>query len=126
MTNEIRDLDDVEAQAWVSVCARLGTRHADECVRLLRERRATTHAREASAVAVEDCAQDRVCATPPGCLRHWAERCRELVRERDAAAVTERAKVAAWLRSHGAAYSGSLSAQFAEAIERGDHDRGPC
>lgn len=32
-----------------------------------------------------DCGQDVVCRTPPGCTRHWEERCRELVAERDAA-----------------------------------------
>jgi hypothetical protein len=32
-----------------------------------------------------DCGQAGVCATPPGCQRHWAERNAELVRERDAA-----------------------------------------
>jgi hypothetical protein len=32
-----------------------------------------------------DCQQDDVCAVPPGCQRHWEERCRELMRERDEA-----------------------------------------
>lgn len=31
-----------------------------------------------------DCGQDGVCAIAPGCQRHWAERNRELVAERDA------------------------------------------
>jgi predicted metal-dependent hydrolase len=26
-----------------------------------------------------DCGQDVVCATPPGCMRHWGERNRELL-----------------------------------------------
>lgn len=26
-----------------------------------------------------DCGQDGVCRTPPGCARHWEERCRELL-----------------------------------------------
>ena len=30
-----------------------------------------------------DCQQDGPCATPPGCLRHWAERVREVLAERD-------------------------------------------
>lgn len=34
----------------------------------------------------DDCGQDGpVCATPPGCSRHWEDRCRELVAERDEA-----------------------------------------
>lgn len=37
--------------------------------------------------AVEDCGQESVCATPPGCLRHWQERCFELVHERDEARI---------------------------------------
>ena len=32
-----------------------------------------------------DCGQAVVCATPPGCQRHWAERNTELVRERERA-----------------------------------------
>ena len=28
-----------------------------------------------------DCQQDGPCATPPGCLRHWAERVREVLAE---------------------------------------------
>lgn len=41
-----------------------------------------------------DCGQSVVCATPPGCGRHWAERNRELVEERDAARLeTERVRV---------------------------------
>jgi hypothetical protein len=35
--------------------------------------------------AVGDCKQDTVCATPPGCARHWEERNRELVQELQAA-----------------------------------------
>jgi hypothetical protein len=34
---------------------------------------------------IEDCGQDGVCRLSPGCNRHWEERNRELVRERDAA-----------------------------------------
>lgn len=32
---------------------------------------------------LEDCGQDAVCAISPGCARHWEERNRELVAERD-------------------------------------------
>ena len=32
-----------------------------------------------------NCGQDSVCATPPGCARHWEERNRELIAERDEA-----------------------------------------
>ena len=32
-----------------------------------------------------DCRQDGPCATPPGCMRHWADRVREVCAERDAA-----------------------------------------
>ncbi len=34
---------------------------------------------------IEDCGQDGVCKLSPGCNRHWEERNRELVRERDEA-----------------------------------------
>ena len=34
---------------------------------------------------LRDCGQHVVCRTPPGCMRHWEERNRELVRERDEA-----------------------------------------
>lgn len=34
---------------------------------------------------IEDCGQDGVCRLSPGCNRHWEERNRELVCERDAA-----------------------------------------
>lgn len=30
---------------------------------------------------LRDCGQDGVCRTPPGCARHWEERCRELAAE---------------------------------------------
>lgn len=35
--------------------------------------------------SLEDCGQDGVCAIAPGCIKHWEERNRELVRERDLA-----------------------------------------
>ena len=34
---------------------------------------------------IEDCGQDGVCKLSPGCNRHWEERNRELIRERDEA-----------------------------------------
>ena len=34
---------------------------------------------------IEDCGQDGVCKLSPGCNRHWEERNRELVRQRDEA-----------------------------------------
>jgi len=34
---------------------------------------------------LRDCGQRGVCRTPPGCARHWEERNRELVRQRDEA-----------------------------------------
>lgn len=37
---------------------------------------------------IDDCEQDGVCATPPGCERHWSERNGELVAEN--AALTKR------------------------------------
>lgn len=36
----------------------------------------------------DDCGQNGVCAEAPGCLRHWAERVREVMDERDAAKAT--------------------------------------
>jgi hypothetical protein len=46
------------------------------------ERRANAHAIAelcGQVNSLRDCGQDRVCATPPGCCRHWEERNRELV-----------------------------------------------
>jgi hypothetical protein len=34
---------------------------------------------------LRDCGQENVCATPPGCVRHWVLRNAELVRELDEA-----------------------------------------
>lgn len=45
---------------------------------------ATTRALD-TALREIDCGQDVVCGSPPGCVRHWEERNRELVRERDEA-----------------------------------------
>lgn len=42
------------------------------------EARATVH-------KIADCGQGVVCSKPPGCQRHWSERNRELVAERDEA-----------------------------------------
>lgn len=49
-----------------------------------------------------DCGQDGVCAITPGCQRHWEERNRELVRERDEAraerdaAIGQLARLRSW------------------------------
>lgn len=73
MSDEIRDLDDVEAQAWALAWAHSGCspKAADECVRLLRERRPSV----ASTVLVDDAAYRAKCA--------------------------EHAAIVAWLRSVG-------------------------
>lgn len=116
MSDEIKDLDDVEAHAWaaamsaglLSCDATLpevmadALTVADQVVQSLRERRAKPSA-----------------ATMVSLATQLAAACG---REANAVAV-ERAKVVAWLRSTGAAYSGSLAAQYASAIERGEHDR---
>lgn len=31
----------------------------------------------------DDCGQQGVCAEPPGCMKHWAERVREVMDDRD-------------------------------------------
>lgn len=95
MSDEIKDLDDVEAHAWVTAfAAGVGWAEsypfrmalfADECIRLLRERRA----------------------------KPWREdpQIAEMARDR------EREKIVAHLRTFD-----SLKA-VADAIERGEHDR---
>jgi hypothetical protein len=55
--------------------------HLDPILELIKERNAVIEERNAA----RDCGQEGVCATPPGCQRHWEERNRELVRERDEA-----------------------------------------
>lgn len=108
MGDEIRDLDDVEAQAWAQTYSYAveyredAARRADECVRLLRERR------EKSA--------------PRGVVL-------DIGTSYDAARHAERAKIAAWLRSES---DDSLPSERAEAIalldaasaiDRGEHDK---
>lgn len=131
MSDDIRDLDDVEAQAWAMAFAS-GVRwaesypgrpklFADECVRLLRERRGPVSAASVVSLATRLAA---ACG-----------------READAVAV-ERTKIAAWLRAaadrvevlppergeigdkwkHADAVAGHLRIT-ACAIERGEHDR---
>jgi len=58
MADKIQDLDDVEAQAWAFVWAALAASgdevpsvNADECVRLLRERRTPSALREDPQIA---------------------------------------------------------------------------
>jgi hypothetical protein len=65
------------AQTALTIAA---SRANDEAERAEKAERA----RDEALLAI-DCGQDVVCATPPGCLVHWEERCRELVRERDSA-----------------------------------------
>jgi hypothetical protein len=55
--------------------------HIDPILELIKERNAVIEERNAA----RDCGQEGVCANPPGCQRHWEERNRELVRERDEA-----------------------------------------
>lgn len=100
MTEEIRDLDDVEAQAWAMAYSS-GARwaegypnrpplYADECIRLLRARRAPAEAK----------------ITRMGA--EWLA---------DVAAERERAAIVAYLRRFD-----SL-ASVADAIKRGEHER---
>jgi hypothetical protein len=83
-------IDDAKAEAYTTKEAReLATDEGltdGETFVLASRRRilATTRALE-TALREIDCGQDTVCATPPGCVRHWEERNRELVRERDTA-----------------------------------------
>lgn len=62
-----------------------------------------------------DCGQSGVCAMPPGCQRHWAERAAELARDRDEA---RRQRFEA--NVHGALYralSGRWHRKFMEVVE---------
>jgi hypothetical protein len=78
----------------------------------------------------DDCDQDgQVCATPPGCSRHWADRCRELVDERDEArAEVARKELELWNWEQSATWRkrerdearAALALLFAEAT---DHER---
>jgi len=46
---------------------------------------------------LRDCGQSVVCRTPPGCARHWEERNRELLRERDDARRVARSVARDWM-----------------------------
>lgn len=113
MSDPIRDLDDVEAQAWATIYAAWSTfahesaeGHADDGVRLLRERRGPVSAASVVSLATRLAA---ACG-----------------READAVAV-ERAKIATWLRNMSDldqwATSAGILLDLAISIERGEHDR---
>lgn len=116
MSDEIKDLDDVEAIAWALAwptvwafsnrSCDVAAENADECVRLLRERRGPVSAASVVSLATRLAA---ACG-----------------READAAAV-ERAKIVAWLRLKDEedtwAPNSSILGCAADAIERGEHDR---
>lgn len=70
-----------EREGW-SVCSRCGMvrnydRETTTCSGALPKIRQRSE--------IEDCGQDGVCKLSPGCNRHWEERNRELVRQRDEA-----------------------------------------
>lgn len=120
MADEIRDLDDVEAQAWTTTYAAFADRsnspevaaeEADECIRLLRERRRPSALRDDPTIA-------------------------EMARDH------EREKVVAWLRAESERLDGLADAlessgeqapaerfsafrlrSAAHAIDSGEHDR---
>jgi len=104
MSEPIRDLDDVEAQAWVLALANsdCSTMAADECIRLLRERREKNAPR---GVALD------------------------IGSSYDAARHAERKAIVAWLtnESHHCLPSEHREAivllEAAMSIERGEHDR---
>lgn len=56
----------------------------------------TVNVYELPGLVPADCQQDGVCAFAPGCTRHWEERNRELLRERDEARALVRAFLDAW------------------------------
>lgn len=118
MGDEIRDLDDVEAQAWATIYAAWSTfaheraeGHADDGVRLLRERRRPAALRDDPQIA-------------------------EMAVER------ERAAIVAWVRAESVRLDGEADARASDSlyakaerscafllrsvalsIERGEHDR---
>lgn len=116
MSDEIKDLDDVEAIAWALAwptvwafsnrSCDVAAENADECVRLLRERRGPVSAASVVSLATRLAA---ACG-----------------READAVAV-ERAKIATWLRNMSDldqwATSAGILLDLAISIERGEHDR---
>lgn len=108
MSDPIRDLDDVEAIAWFhawciarereNAACDTAAENADECVRLLRERRGLVPTASVVSLAT------RLAA---GCGRE-----------------VERAKIAAWLRAeHSRGRVSYPTDLLVEAIERGEHDR---
>jgi hypothetical protein len=77
------ELDEVGASfsAGCSEAAELKNEYmARICLHSLRLH-AEHAALNAEVAALRNCGQDGVCATPPGCLRHWEERNRELAAE---------------------------------------------
>jgi len=83
----------------------------------VRAERVAQERKEALAVAERerDCGQDGVCAISPGCARHWQERNRELVRERDEA--KESAKAAWQQRDYAVAISDAMRCERDDAKE---------
>lgn len=106
MTDEVRDLDDVEAQAWAAIYAAWSTfahesaeGHADNGVRLLRERRAHASRTHTGTSSWDTSAHGRS---------------------------AERAAVVSWLRKCGTWVGPRAQehcASLADAIERGEHVR---
>ena len=111
MADEIRDLDDVEAQAWAFVWAALAASgdevpsvNADECVRLLRERRATRVVESGGSEAIDYLRED---AATKGIAYGRIE---------------ERKAIVAWLREPDNAGREHVD-DLAYEIESGEHDR---
>lgn len=127
MSDPIRDLDDVEAQAWATIYAAWSTfahesaeGHADDGVRLLRERRLQPAERAVSLATRLVSAEGRAVV----------------------AAAVERSKVVAWVRAESVRLDGEADARASDSlyakaerscafllrsvaisIERGEHDR---
>ncbi len=119
MSDPIRDLDDVEAIAWALAwptvwafsnrSCDVAAENADECVRLLRERRQGPGTAAYAVRKAIELAQAAVRPIQPS------------TEPRDMFAVgatIERAKVVAWLRQRH-----RVAAMFADHIARGEHDR---
>lgn len=78
MSEPMTDADVIAwARRYALACSRTGNPVSAE-----RYRRLADLAEKGATLL--DCGQDGVCATAPGCVRHWAERNRELVAERAA------------------------------------------
>ncbi len=71
LANEARDERDLAERMLVA---------ANETIAAVRGRAEKAESERDEAI---DCGQDGVCRVAPGCQRHWAERNRELARERD-------------------------------------------